>query len=88
MQWVSQTSTGISSYSSNRYVNPKDVGSRYTDFVQTSLWRRTPVYRLCANFPVASEAGILAARYVNARRRTPVYRLCILMRTGTGMPES
>ena len=45
-------------------------------------------YRLCTNFPVASEAGIPAARDVNARRRTPVYRLCFLMRTGTGMPES
>ena len=35
-----------------------------------------------------SEAGIPAARYVNARRRTQVYRLCFLMCTGTGMPES
>ena len=70
------------------YINPEDVERRYTGFAQTSLWRRTPVYRLCANFPVASEAGIPAARYVNARRRTPVYRLCFLQLTGTGIPES
>ena len=35
-----------------------------------------------------SEAGIPAARYVNARRQKSVYRLYFLMRTGTGMPES
>ena len=69
-------------------LNPQDVGRRYTGFAETSLWRRTPVYRLCANFSVASEAGILATRYVNARRRTPVYRLCFLQRTGTALPES
>ena len=68
-------------------LNPSDVG-RYTGFAQTSLWRRMPVYRHCANFPVASEAGIPAARYVNDRRRTPVYRLCFLKCTGTRMPES
>ena len=34
----------------------QNVASRYTGFAQTSLWRRTPVYRLCANFPVASQA--------------------------------
>ena len=69
-------------------LNPWDVGRRYTGFPHNSLWHRTPIYRLSANFPVASEAGIPAARYVNARRRTPVYRLCFLQLTGTGMPES
>ena len=52
-------------------------------FAQTSLLRRTTVYRLCANFPVASEAGLPVVRYVNARRRKPVYQLCFLMHTGT-----
>ena len=62
---------------------PVASARRYTGFVQTSLWRRTPVYRLCANFSVASHAGIPGARYVNARRHTPVYKLCFLMLTGT-----
>ena len=39
---------------------PCGVARRYTGFAQTSLWRRTPVYRPCANFPVASHAGIPA----------------------------
>ena len=71
----------------NLFFNPYNVASQYTGFAQTFLWRRTPVYRLWANFPVASHAGILAAWYVSARRRKPVYRLCFLKRTGTRMPE-
>ena len=56
---------------------PCGVGSRYTGFAQTPLWRRKPVYR---------RHGM--SRRHDARRRSPVYRLCFLMRTGTWMPES
>ena len=34
----------ISDYS-DMFINPYDVGSRYTDFVQTSLRRQKSVYR-------------------------------------------
>ena len=44
--------------------------------------RQKPVYRLGANFPTASEVGIPAAQYVNARRQKSVYR-----RHGMSAPE-
>ena len=40
--------------------HPCGVTRRYTGFAQTSPWRCTPVYRLCANFPMASHDGIPA----------------------------
>ena len=42
--------------------NPLDAGRRYTGFAQTSKWRQTPVYRVCANFSTSPEPGIPGLR--------------------------
>ena len=40
------------------------------DYTCELFGRQKPVYRLCANFPMAPEVGIPSARYVNARARS------------------
>ena len=68
--------------------NPLDVGRRYTDFAQTSLRRRTAVYRPNGSLPHEPEDGIPAARCIVDPRRRTVYNLCFLMHTGPSNPES
>ena len=69
-------------------VNPLDARSLYTDFAQTSLRRQKSVYRRHGISTPPPEAGVPAARYINATGQKPVYRICFLLCTGTGMPES
>ena len=68
--------------------NPLDARRRYTDFAQTSLRRRTEVYRPNGFLPHAPEDGIPAARCIASPRRKTVYNLCFLMHTGPSIPES
>ena len=70
------------------HINPLNARSQYTDFAQTSLQCQKSVYRRHGISTPPPEAGIPAARYINAAGQKPVYRICFLMRTGTGMPES
>ena len=51
------------------HFNPLDAGRRYTGFAQTSKWRQTPVYRVCANFPTSPEPGIPGLRKLINRAR-------------------
>ena len=69
-------------------VNPLDARRRYTDFAQTSLRRRTAVYRPNGMLPHAPEDGIPAARCIADLRRKMVYNLCFLMHTGPSILES
>ena len=68
--------------------NPLDAGRRYTDFAQTSLRRRTTVYRPNGSLPHTPEDGIPAIWCIVDPRRRTVYNLCFLMHTGPSISES
>ena len=69
-------------------LNPLNAGRRYTDFAQTSLRRRTTVYRPNGSLPHAPKDGIPAIRCILDPRRRTVYNLCFLMHTGPSISES
>ena len=68
-------------------INPLDAGRRYTDYMQTSLRRRTTVYRPNGSLPDAAADGIPAIRCIVDPRRRTVYNRRFLMHTGPCISE-
>ena len=69
------------------HFNPLDAGRLYTDFMQTSLRRRTAVYRPNGSLPHAPADGIPAIRRIVDPRRRTVYNRRFLMHTGPCISE-